>query len=569
MAKDKRPPRDRSFWVGILAAGLFLAILTSVWLLAPLSLKDRGAVSSAETHASRQEARYEPQRELSAASQIASAQGGSAIYPADLQSVGADFVSIALGVAVVVCIFLVYVLIRNRSMFFKEWERLEADRQRLEVSEERYRLLALSSDVIVFDISYSDGTAEASENFESLLGQLPDLDNVLPVERIHPNERAAFTRMLQEAAAKPTSVSGELRLMDKSDKYVWFSVLLSSFADRQGKIVRLIGKMTNIDREKREKALLEFCAKTDMMTGLFNKAATEEVISLSITQNSNQTDALVILDVDDLKLINDTLGHAEGDRAILEVAETLKKHFRSTDIIGRVGGDEFMVFLRNMSSESKLRSSLSSLVQKLARIRLGETMDVQLHASIGAVISTGEDSFESLYRKADKALYFVKRNGKNDYAFYSPEMEQVNYRFTGNRPDRSARSDFFDSEELDQLLTAIATYFTLVIFVNLTKNTFYIIDCEYESGFPHDSGLYGYLVDQIGSIFYPQNKEEFYAAFSKEALFFIHERGEKTTAFEVTYPDEDDHLHRTCTTAIFVDPDKHGDICAILFIRQT
>ncbi|MGI6151033.1 MAG: diguanylate cyclase domain-containing protein [Christensenellales bacterium] len=480
-----------------------------------------------------------------------------------------DLLTAALTVSLCTCVLLAFALTRMRTAYRTESARMQADLSRLELAEKRYRLMTLNSDVLVFELNFSDRTIEADESFESLLGQNPDPDNSFTIDRIHPDDRPEFQRLLREAADSPESVTGELRLLDKSNKYAWFSLLLSSFPDRQGNAVRVIGKLTDIDREKREKALLELRAKTDMMTGLFNKSVTERMISLSLFEHPHQTDALLILDVDNLKIINDTLGHAEGDKAIRKVAETLKTHFRSTDIIGRVGGDEFIAFLRNIGSESKLRNSLSSLIQKLSRIRLGETHTVQLNASIGAVVSTEEDSFESLYKKADKAMYYVKRHGKNDYAFYSPEMEHVNYRFTGNVPVSPVRSDIFDVVELDQILSAIAIYFTLVIFVNLTKNTYYIIDCEYKGRLPNDAGIYEHFVGVIGNIFYPNHKEEFAAAFGREALLSIHGQGERRAAFEAGHDDGQGAILRTQTTAVFVQPELFGDICAIILIHES
>lgn len=127
----------------------------------------------------------------------------------------------------------------------------------------------------------------------------------------------------------------------------------------------------------------------------------------------------MLLDVDDLKYINDHFGHLEGDRALVNVAAVLKKHFRGTDIIGRIGGDEFVALLPGMSDEQFLTGSLRSLTGKLSALSAGESDPCALHCSIGCVLCHGGASdFYTAYRQADAALYQVKRSGKNNYAFY-------------------------------------------------------------------------------------------------------------------------------------------------------
>ena len=118
------------------------------------------------------------------------------------------------------------------------------------------------------------------------------------------------------------------------------------------------------------------------------------------------------------------MGHPEGDRAIQSVAAQLKRHFRMSDTVVRYGGDEFLVFLTGDLNEAQVHRSLSTLVNELSALRIGERNDVPVHGSIGAACGlVGLDSFESLCGKADVALYHVKRSGKNGYAIYKPEME--------------------------------------------------------------------------------------------------------------------------------------------------
>ena len=120
--------------------------------------------------------------------------------------------------------------------------------------------------------------------------------------------------------------------------------------------------------------------------------------------------------MDNLKDINDTHGHPIGDRAILTLTEQLRAIFPNADAIGRIGGDEFMIFLRGVGSEAQARAQLETLRQRL--VQASQNKRATLRCSVGgAFVRPGED-YASLYRRADEALYYVKRNGRDGYAFY-------------------------------------------------------------------------------------------------------------------------------------------------------
>ncbi len=126
----------------------------------------------------------------------------------------------------------------------------------------------------------------------------------------------------------------------------------------------------------------------------------------------------MILDLDGFKRLNDNLGHMTGDRALAEVAKILVKHFRSYDVVCRLGGDEFIIFAKGLPKEV-LHKVLSSLLKKLVLTYGSGEQQVTISASVGAVFAPrqGRD-FVQLYEKADKALYLVKNATKNGYRIY-------------------------------------------------------------------------------------------------------------------------------------------------------
>ena len=178
----------------------------------------------------------------------------------------------------------------------------------------------------------------------------------------------------------------------------------------------MIGMLMRDRRALREEnSVLSLRAKTDAMTGLLNREATRAIIETALS--GGQPGALLLLlDMDNLKDINDTLGHPIGDRAILMLTEQLRAIFPNADAIGRIGGDEFMIFLREAGSEAQARAQLETLRNRLVQASQGKR--ATLRCSVGGAFARPEEDYDSLYRRADDALYAVKRNGRDGYAFY-------------------------------------------------------------------------------------------------------------------------------------------------------
>ena len=179
------------------------------------------------------------------------------------------------------------------------------------------------------------------------------------------------------------------------------------------------------EESDRQKKLFRYKAEHDLMTGLQNRIAAEERVREYLEQEEN-AGVLILLDMDDLKGVNDTYGHDQGDKAIIGIADTLKTHFRNTDIVARLGGDEFMVYLPGAAKDcQRIQEGLSTLLQKLSEISVGGEDDRQVHCSVGCVVqSDRNDRYEILFKEADTALYHAKRAGKNRFVFYTPEMEK-------------------------------------------------------------------------------------------------------------------------------------------------
>lgn len=183
-------------------------------------------------------------------------------------------------------------------------------------------------------------------------------------------------------------------------------------------VVVIINLITRLRFFAKSKAL-EKKADTDLLTGLTNKLATEQKIKEFISQNPNGTGMMFLLDIDNFKKINDTMGHAFGDEVLRSFGMQISSHFRMTDIIGRTGGDEFTIFLKNVKGDDDVIRQAEKLENFFKGFQVGEYVKYSVTASIGAAVfpQDGAD-FESLYLSADKAVYKAKDRGRNQLAFY-------------------------------------------------------------------------------------------------------------------------------------------------------
>lgn len=189
------------------------------------------------------------------------------------------------------------------------------------------------------------------------------------------------------------------------------------YIDKPFKPEVLLRRVDNIMRQidsLRQIQGLKVVAETDPMTGLLNKIFAQKTLAELCTHASG---VLIMIDLDNFKLVNDLYGHGMGDRVLVRFAEILRSLVRASDVVGRIGGDEFIVFCRDIRSEHLVAEKAEAINAELlasAKEFMGEDMNIPLGASVGAVFVPDEGTdFAELYKKADKALYSVKRNGKH------------------------------------------------------------------------------------------------------------------------------------------------------------
>ena len=172
-----------------------------------------------------------------------------------------------------------------------------------------------------------------------------------------------------------------------------------------------------LQQKTREVSVIRDMAQQDALTGLWNRVYTENAVTELLGQGTSG--ALMMLDIDNFKSVNDTYGHAVGDDMLQMLADTLRGCTGDGDVVCRIGGDEFMVFLKAPGAAAQIRERAAAIV---TQVRAGtEKLGIEVNTSISIGIAQAPedgDDFMTLYSCADKALYYVKRNGKNAFHFY-------------------------------------------------------------------------------------------------------------------------------------------------------
>ena len=194
-----------------------------------------------------------------------------------------------------------------------------------------------------------------------------------------------------------------------------------------GKVRGIIALINNVTEHELLKLELEKRSKTDQLTGLLNKVATEELVRMMIANyhKPNEIDALMMIDVDKFKNVNDTFGHITGDRVLEEVGDIIRRSFKGMDVAGRVGGDEFMVFLRDIDKADNACKLAEHIEYEARHAFDGEELEKYVSLSIGiALLPEHGKTFEELYNAADKALYYIKNHGRASYRLYDTDSRQ-------------------------------------------------------------------------------------------------------------------------------------------------
>jgi diguanylate cyclase (GGDEF)-like protein/PAS domain S-box-containing protein len=294
---------------------------------------------------------------------------------------------------------------------------------RIQEEKERYELIEEISDDIMFNYDVATDTLECSPKILRTLRTATRVEDAIEYitygNVLDHRDIPLFIEAVSNALSGKRINIFDARIINQRNDVVWHRIKFASIFDGDGNAVRFIGTISDIDKEKKEKSRLIAQAETDQLTGFLNKVSTGLKINELIKEYPNEPGTMFLIDIDDFKLLNDTYGHHEGDIFLREFTSKLTLAFRSTDILGRVGGEEFVIFVNGLGDVKELVEEKAKEIEKICHsVKLEKAKDRVMSCSIGVAIypETGMD-YNELFEKADESMYYVKKHGKNGYAF--------------------------------------------------------------------------------------------------------------------------------------------------------
>ena len=240
--------------------------------------------------------------------------------------------------------------------------------------------------------------------------------------KIHPEDYACFRSVINrknllncfERGIEPDPIRYR-RLYDDGE-YRWVKISIRLYSDTTTNDVHIVGYAMDVDKDMREKAELEKRARTDSLTKLLNRETAEKAIAAEIQKGCG---ALFLMDIDDFKDVNDCMGHESGDKVLINAANRLKKFFGDDGIVGRLGGDEFLAYLKDINDEDALSARAGRLIDFLSQPpEAPDEPTISFSLGVAPVRESGL-SFTTVYSQADSALYEKKYNGKHGFLIYS------------------------------------------------------------------------------------------------------------------------------------------------------
>ncbi len=321
---------------------------------------------------------------------------------------------------VVICIALGVFWVFFRKERRKRERVLEEEARQKALQQRRYQTIIDCSDDLIYEISMNGESSIGSEKIKEKFGwEIPvadenlDFAGAMKILHVHPDDEEIFRQTRMNMPGKFDEII--VRICKADGTPIWCRLSRTVLVDENYNAVSILGKIVDIDEEIKEKKNLEKKSRTDLLTGLLNKQTFEKEVREYVEKNSTNGACFIFLDMDYFKDINDRFGHSVGDQVIKETAKKMQLLFANFDLVGRFGGDEFCVFIKEIPRET-LIDRLKFAVKKMEQEYPYDGGVVKLSASIGAAYCKKDGvGYKELLDVADAAAYKAKDNGRNCY----------------------------------------------------------------------------------------------------------------------------------------------------------
>jgi len=308
----------------------------------------------------------------------------------------------------------------------RSWQHRARAYQMLRDSEERLRLLAENASDTISRFDHNGIYLDVSKSASRLLGFLENDLRGHPIKDfIHPEDMpalAAARRALMEST-DPQILAHRHRHRD--GRYIWIESNIQAIRDDANDVTEFVAVSRDITERKQADARIEFMAHHDPLTKLPNRLLGRDRVELSIAraERGNLKVAVLFLDLDQFKKVNDSLGHAVGDALLQSVTVRLLARLRDSDTLCRQGGDEFLILLEDLREAEVASRVASTVLESLTMPFVIDERELYISGSIGiAVYPDDGHDFDTLLKKADTAMYHAKESGRNAFRFFSEQM---------------------------------------------------------------------------------------------------------------------------------------------------
>ena len=292
------------------------------------------------------------------------------------------------------------------------------------VSESRYRTIIEMSDNIIFEWNLNTKEVIFSNNFNKKFSyRAPSehfADSFLIKCKVHPEDAERYTSDLQKLEKGTNFKHNEYRIKNIYGDYIWVLIRTASIVDQDGKAVKIVGVIVDIDRAKKSENILTARASFDSLTNVFNRETIEVAINNEIELiAARKTEfAILFVDIDDFKFYNDQYSHATGDQVLRFTATTIKNAVGDKGMVGRYGGDEFIVCIKDADNNDP-SDVAKQILETLKEGFDGDSGDhFSINVSIGiSVIKDNTKRVEEIIGQADDAMYKIKKAGKSNFGY--------------------------------------------------------------------------------------------------------------------------------------------------------
>ena len=326
-----------------------------------------------------------------------------------------------------------------------------ASQEHLMETLKRHQIILSQTQNVIFEWDVSTDSMRYFGDWKGIFGYEPLKENFVSrletASHFHPEDIGICRTLMYNIRNGVDYQVAEVRIATAAGHYLWCGFRVTAMYNEGGNPAKAVGLITNIDKEKRDSQLLKSQAERDPLTKLLNKDAArkyaEEYLTPSAAASPTQC-ALIIIDLDNFKLVNDRHGHMFGDAVLAQVSSHLRKFFRTDDVVARIGGDEFLILMKGSADRNLIQDRCKRIVDSLKGLLGSLAPDCNLSCSVGVALCPEHGTtYSDLFRRADQALYQAKGRGKNCFLFF----DSKSLAFLSQRKTNSAINTRIDSDE--------------------------------------------------------------------------------------------------------------------------